>query len=745
VALIAAAAVTLLVGAAWTRCGWAGCPDVQALSAYQPGGAPVVLDREGRPAGELAPLEGQRVRLQELPPYVPKAFLAVEDRRFRRHRGVDWLRVPGALAANVRAGGVQEGFSTISMQLARNVFPERLPGSQRTLARKLTEIRVAQEIERRFAKDEILEMYLNHIYFGNGVRGIAAAARHYFGKPAAKLTLPEAATLAALPKAPTDYDPRRHPERARARRDLVLQLMEDQGLLASREARAARAAPLRVRPARRVAAGLGPAPYFMEQVQRELEERLGSALYHRPWRVHTTLDPRVQRAAEEELRRQILTVESGALGRPGGRGPLQGAVVVLEAATGDVLAWVGGRDFGRSRFDRVRDARRQAGSAFKPFVYAAALSSGVPLSDFVPDQPLRVRLGGHQVWAPRNFEGTFEGRVTVRDALVRSKNVPTIRLAESVGIDAVAQFAERAGVEPPIPREPSMPLGTVAVSPLELATAYTAFARLGSAVQPRLITRVESPEGEVLWDVEPRTSDVMPPATAYLIDDVLAEALARGTGTAVRAAGFTAPAAGKTGTTSDGADAWFVGYTPDVVAAVWIGYDEPAPIVTRATGGRLAAPVWARTMLRLYQGRRRPMPWPQPPGVQQAWVDPATGLRLSAGCRPAFGAAYRELFLASHAPRETCPASGRPEMLDAEMAPLEGYEEFSGEPDQPPVALERTAVPSEEALEPEPEPEPSEPPAAAAPTPAPEPSVEPSTEPTPAPVPSPTPTPPAVR
>ncbi|HET8647655.1 MAG TPA: PBP1A family penicillin-binding protein, partial [Vicinamibacteria bacterium] len=592
-ALAASGAVVLLLGASWMRCGWAGCPDVAALAAFQPGGAPVVYDGAGRPLAELAPMDSERVRLADLPAYVPRAFIAVEDRRFRGHHGVDWMRVPGAVLANVKSRRVEEGFSTITMQLARNVFPDRLPGSERTLKRKLLELRVAQDIERRFHKDEILELYLNNIYFGNGARGVEAASRHYFGKPAARLTLAEAALLAAMPKAPTNYDPRRHRERARRRRDLVLSLMEEQGLVRPAEAEAARAAALRVRPARRVATGMGQAPYFVEQVEREAEQHLGSELYHRPWRIHTTLDARVQRAAEEELEAQLRLVESGALGRPGGRGPLQGAVVVLDAATGEVLAWVGGRDFGRSRFDRVRDARRQAGSAFKPFVYATALSSGVMLSGFLEDQPLRIKLGGGQVWEPRNFEGTFDGRVTVRDALVRSKNVPTIRLAESVGIDSVAHLAERAGVEPPIPREPSMPLGTVAVSPLELATAYTAFARQGSAVRPRLVRRIEGPEGGVIWESAMESAEVLPAATAYLVNDVLSEALARGTGTAVRASGFTAPAAGKTGTTNDGADAWFVGYTPDLVAAVWIGYDSPAPTVPRATGGRVAAPVWA--------------------------------------------------------------------------------------------------------------------------------------------------------
>jgi penicillin-binding protein 1A len=735
---VALAAATVLLGLSWTRCGWAGCPDVAALGAFQPGGAPVVLDRDGRPVAELAPVESQRVLLADLPPYVPRAFIAVEDRRFEKHGGIDWLRVPGAMLANVRSRRVEEGFSTITMQLARNVFPDRLPGSERTLSRKLLELRVAQDIERQFDKDEILELYLNNIYFGNGARGIEAAARHYFGKPAARLSLAEAALLAAMPKAPSRYDPRRHRARARSRRDLVLTLMEEQGLVRPREAQAAREAPVRVRRPRRVATGVGLAPYFVEQIEREAEERLGPGLYHRPWRIHTTLDARIQRAAEQELGSQLRTIESGALGRPQGRGRIQGAVVVLDAATGDVLAWVGGRDFAASRFDRVRDARRQAGSAFKPFVFAAALTAGRPLTELLEDQPLRLTLGGGRTWEPKNFEGTFQGRVTMREALVRSKNVPTIRLADSVGIEAVAQLAERAGVEPPIPREPSMPLGTVAVSPLELATAFTALARQGTAVRPRMVSRVESPEGDTIWQATTQTAEVLPAATAYLVNDVLAEALARGTGAAVRAAGFNAPAAGKTGTTNDGADAWFVGYTPDVVAAVWVGYDRPAPIVPRATGGRLAAPIWARLMLRVYQGRPHPGRWPKPPGVVEGWVDPATGMLLADGCRPAYGAAYRELFLSGHAPRASCPATGPPEPLTADILPLEGYEEFMGEPDLPPLELERSVVPEEDEGGEDAEEAgaesaaPEEPPAAASPEPPaepPAPRVSPSTPP----------------
>jgi penicillin-binding protein 1A len=331
---------------------------------------------------------------------------------------------------------------------------------------------------------------------------------------------------------------------------------------------------------------------------------------------------------------------------------------MVGALEGDVLAWVGGRDFRESRFDRVRGARRQAGSAFKPFVYAAALESGHTLSEPLSDEPLKLDRGGRRFWEPHNFDGRFEGSVTLRDALVRSKNVPTIRLAQQIGTHAVASFAEEAGIEPPISEEPSMALGTVAVSPLELTAAYTAFAHLGTGVRPRVVVQVERPGGEVVWASDVESRRVLNPATAYLITDALSEALRRGTGTAVRQAGFKGPAAGKTGTTNDGADAWFVGYNPEVVATVWVGFDRMQPIVPKATGGRLAAPVWARILQRYYQGHPLPRPWAQPDGIVAVAVDPATGLALAPGCLPLTGTPYREIFSSSMVPPQSCPTRG---------------------------------------------------------------------------------------
>ena len=677
---LAGALILLLVAAAWERCLLQTCPDVSRLSSYQPGAGLVLLDRDGRTLDELMPVEGQVVRLASLPPHVPEAFVAVEDHRFRDHSGVDWIRVPGALWADVRAGAVVEGSSTITMQLARNVFADRIRASDRTLSRKLLEVRAALHIEERFGKDEILELYLNHIYFGRGAHGVEAAARQYFGVEAARLSLAQAALLAAMVKAPARYDPRRNPELARERRDLVLGRMEEQRRISPEQAREARAADLGVTlqpPAPAVA------PYFVEEVRRTLEELLGTSSYDEPLRVTTTLDSTAQAAAEQELARQLELVEMGAFGRfqaprysssdqpPKDTTPyLQGAVMAVEVGSGDVLAWVGGRDFRQSRFDRTAGSRRQAGSAFKPFVYAAALEAGRGLNERLLDEPLEVRLSRNQVWVPRNYDGAFEGLISMRDALVRSKNIPTIRLAHEVGIAAVVGLAERVGIEPPIPDEPSMPLGTVEVSLAELTQAYGAFAGLGQRVSARLILRVERPNGELVWSAPaPQPRRVMQPGVAYLITDALRDALARGTGTAVRHAGFKASAAGKTGTTNDGADAWFIGYTPEVVMGVWVGFDERQPIVAKATGARIAAPVWARVMKRYDDGHRSAASWSRPPEVVDAMVDARTGFVLLAGCAASDGRSKRELFLRGHEPVAVCPhPEDRARLADAVLA-----------------------------------------------------------------------------
>lgn len=667
-ALAAFAVVGIVAFILFQRCGFKGCPNVDQLAAYQPGGASILYDANGRRFGELTPIRHEVVKLESLPAHVPQAFVAVEDKRFYEHNGVDLRRVVGALIADIKAFGFVQGFSTITMQIAGTIWSDRVQRSRKTLSRKFAEIRIAREIEKKYSKDEILELYLNNVYFGGGAYGVEAAARNLFRKPARELTVAQAALLAALPKSPTLYDPRKSSERAKRRRNLVIGLMAEQGRITPEQSERARSERLNVRrdpPQRRTEVGV--APYFSDAVRRVLEERLGEDLYTRPMRIYTTLDRRAQRAAEEELSRQLRSIESGAFGRYRGKRYsrdvpagdeteyVQGAAVIMDATTGAVLAHVGGRDYRQSSFDRVTRARRQAGSAFKPFVFAAALSEGFAPSQHIKDDSLTLELPGGEVWTPKNFTGDFAGEVTLRRALVQSRNIPTIRLAATVGLPDVARVARQSGIRSPIPETPAMAIGAGGVTPIEIARAYTTFAQLGTTVQPRWIVRVEDETGKVIWKPEPTRSEVLDNGVAYLVTDMLREAVRRGTGTGVRNVGYEGPAAGKTGTTNDATDVWFVGYTPQHVASVWIGFDTPKPVVKDASGGRIAAPVWGRMMKRVYADRKPPEVWTRPESIVEKQVDPTSGLLLTPGCKPRRGAAQKELFLKYAQPASSCP------------------------------------------------------------------------------------------
>ena len=652
-----------LVTFSWERCGLRGCPSVSRLAAMQPGMAARVYDARGDLLADLAPVRWAVVDIDRLPKYVPEAFVAVEDQRFYRHGGVDWRRFAGAMLRNLKPGSRAQGASTITMQMARNVFPDRLPGSDRTPRRKILEIRVAREIESRLSKRDILQLYLNHIYFGEGVSGIESAARVYFGKPARDLSLPEAALLAGLPKAPTNYNPHRNLDRSVTRRNLVLSLMAAQGRITAAQASGAKEAGVRLArwtPERRRTR----APYYVEQVRRVVEAELGEELYTGGLKIHTPLEPRLQAAAEEQMEAQLRRIEAGTFGRfdapkraqyKGGAAEtpyLQGAAMVMEAATGDVEALVGGRSFEESRFDRMTQGFRQPGSAFKPVVYAAAVESGVRPTDRVDDQPLRRVMPGGDVWEPRNFDGRFRGPVTVRNSLRWSVNTVAVQLAERVGLDEVGSMASRLGITSEIPELPSVAIGASAVRPVEMVRAYTPFATLGDRVEPRWVTRVEDRDGRVLWEPEPRRREVLDPAVAFVVGWMMRDVVDRGTGTAVRTAGFRGPAAGKTGTTNGATDAWFVGVTPRRVGAVWIGFDTPRPIVADGSGGKLAAPVWGR-ILRAAPGGAGEA-WEAPAGVAERRVIAATGQVVAPGCRSP-RETYREFFVRRTLPEQVCP------------------------------------------------------------------------------------------
>ncbi|HEV2131524.1 MAG TPA: PBP1A family penicillin-binding protein [Longimicrobiaceae bacterium] len=671
--LLAVLALLLVAGFAWVwfaPCGLGGCAPVSDLARFQAEGSEL-LDVDGEPFGTLATVNRRVVPLDSLPPHLIQAFLAVEDRRFYEHGGVDWRRMGGAMRSTVGAvsgsGGRLEGGSTITMQLARNLFPERLRYTDRTPRRKLMEVRIARQIERAFSKDKILELYLNHIYLGSGAYGVEAAAQSYFGKSVADLDLAEAALLGGLPKAPSVLDPTRNREGALERRNLVLREMAEAGFISAEEAAAAREEPVRLARVQR-SADAPERSYFIERVRRELENIIGDRFYTAGMKVYTTLDRTAQAAAEQELARQLDAIESGRYGsyrhatyaeargvaeETGTTPYLQGMVVVMDAQTGAVRALVGGRDFNDSKFDRAVQALRQPGSAFKPFVYLAALERYRSPVHTIEDAPVRLTLSGGKVWEPQNYTGQYDGEITLRESLARSKNAATVRLAQDVGLGSVIRTARQLGITDDIPDLPSTALGAAEVRPLELVQTYAAFANGGNRVEPHFVRRIEDRDGIVVWEANPERQRVLDPAVAFVLTSILRDVVDRGTGTAVRAAGFSAPAAGKTGTTNAATDVWFVGYTPDLVAGVWIGLDNPQTIVRGASGGTLAAPVWGQVMRRIYSDRSAPSEWSPPSGVVTEQVDRTTGAVVSEWC-PAQGPTYTEYFIGA-APRGICP------------------------------------------------------------------------------------------
>jgi penicillin-binding protein 1A len=662
-ALLVAFAAGLLVGGAalawlWPRCKGAGCPSVAALRQYTPPQASQVLDGRGKLVAHLAPERRIVVPLERIPAHVSGAFLAVEDKRFYRHGGVDYRRVAGALVRDIRSMSWEQGFSTITMQLARNVFPEHLH-REKTVRRKLWEVVLARKIEKAFSKDEILEMYLNQIYLGQGLYGVEAAAQGYFGKSATRLTDAEAALLAALPRAPSYYDPRRNPAAAVERRNLVLSLMAHAGVVSPAEAEAAQAEPLGLAPPPEAK---GRAPYFVAAVRKELRDRFGPEAETEGLRVYTWLDPALQASAERELVRQIQAVERGEFGRwrhgscASGRSEhpercLQGLFVALDPADGSVLALVGGRDYGLSQFDRVTQARRQAGSAFKPIVYAAALTQGIPVSTPLLGPGATDSLGAYR---PADHVSDAE-TVDLRDALRLSSNRATVVLGERTGVGTVVSTARSLGLTTPIQPYPSTFLGAAEVVPLELVAAYAAFANGGAAVRPLLIRRVEDADGNVLWESRATRRFALSPAVAFLTNSLMRDVVDRGTGSPVRRSlPYAVPASGKTGTTNDAADVWFIGATPDVVAGVWLGFDRPRPVLGgSASGTLLAAPVWGRVLGSYYQTHAPPAPWAVPEGVQMHRVDRASGQLATPNCPPED--VTEEYFASGTEPVEACP------------------------------------------------------------------------------------------
>jgi penicillin-binding protein 1A len=663
--------VSLGIGAftaGWTLvCAGGQCPSVDVLEQYQPRQTSKLYAADGRFLAELG-LERRTVaRLEDIPLLVQNAFVYTEDKRFYSHNGIDFVRVFGSLGVNVVRGGFAQGFSTITMQLARNIFPERLERAK-SIVRKLREGKVALAIERKYSKQKILELYLNQIYLGNGAYGIESASQRYFGKSIRDVNLPEAALLAALPKAPERYNPRREPDRAVQRRNVVLELLRSLNVINAADASLAKAYPLQL--AQRTETG-DVAPYFVEWVRKQLDEQFGKQLYEQGLKVYTTLDIDMQLAAERALEQQLRAIEGGKLGaykfvtyeqhlaRAGDEDRntsgvttyLQGAFVAMDPKTGGVRAMVGGRDYSDSKFNRATQALRQPGSTFKPLVYARAIQEGHTTAEALDDSPLSVPQSGGGVWSPQNFDGKSMGFIPLRRALYLSRNQATVRLGMSLGESNVAAMAKRFGLSTTMPLVPSLHIGAADVYPLEMIASYSVFATGGIRAKPTGIVRVESASGEVLWQPGPVRTAVLSTGEAWLMNDMLRDVVRRGT--AARAtASLRVPAGGKTGTTNDGADVWFIGFTPDLVAGVWMGLDRPRTIMRNAQGGELAAPAWTAFMNEVY--RRKPLVggFAGPGGLLAVPVDRLTGFKAGPLC-PA-DRVYIDYFVPGTEPTQEC-------------------------------------------------------------------------------------------
>ena len=668
------------------------CPSIARIRTFEHEQTSKLLAHDGRQIAEIGYERRTPISLNALPEYIPQAVTAIEDKRFYQHSGFDPFGIARA-AFGVLTFRNLGGGSTITQQLARNLFDEI--GFQRRYVRKMKEVRVALDLERAYTKDQILEAYLNEIYMGRGY-GFQNAASNYLGKNIAQINIAEAALLAAILNRPGVYDPFRYPDRAKARRDLVLTRMAAEGHLERDEAERWKEFPLPESEPTGSVTSL--APYFEEWVRQILDSRFGDEIYRSGLRVYTTLDVEMQQAAKVSMEDgwRAIEADSTLFEHPdysdfdtvqafsGSTPYLQGAFVALAPVTGHVKAMVGGRDFEQSKFDRARLANRQAGSSFKPFVYTAAIASRIPASHVVVDAPVVYPQVSGEDWRPANFGGEFKGPMTMREGLYTSTNMIAIKVGwEEVGIETVAQTARRMGIQTEIERFPSTTIGAAEVIPIQMAEAYSTFPNLGTKVRPFPILRVEDSEGVIIWEPQPERTQVLDSMVSRIMVSMLEDVVIRGTGyNAIRVRGglpYQVSAGGKTGTTNDGTDVWFSGFTPNLLATVWFGMDAPIPSFSlgpgkrQATGGGLAAPVWASFMRRVYMGGQSDedntnyephgplLPiesgWPLLPGLNAVLVDRSTGKLASRWC--AEEDRYLEYYLPGTEPTELCDRSSR--------------------------------------------------------------------------------------
>lgn len=557
---------------------------IEGLDTYSQvvANATQIFDRNGNLLADLSGELREYVPLRDIPPALQLATVASEDRRFFQHSGIDLRAILRALFEDLRKGTIVEGGSTITQQLARNLYLSQ----RRTLSRKMQEVAIAIRLEHHYSKEEILEMYLNKVYYGSGAYGVGMASKIYFGKPVSQLDLAECALLAAIPRRPNDYSPYRNPELAIKMRNVVLDKMLEMGFISKEEAERAKNEPLRLAHKQAPQTTRFKAPYFVFWIIDQLSDKYGEDfVYKSGLKIYTTLDLRLQEAAEEAIKR--------GLERAKGLNVHQGALVAIDYRTGYILAMVGGKDFGESQFNRAVQAKLQPGSAFKIFVYTAAIDKGFKPEDTIMDSPVSFK-GANGIWRPKNNDGRYHGRVTLRYAFAQSINVPAVKLADKIGIDTVIDYAHKMGITTPLAPYLSTAIGSSAVRVIDMASAIGVIANNGVRCIPQGILRIETNKGAILEDNKPVSYPVIPEETAKIMQSMLREVVLRGTG---RRASSVPGAAGKTGTSDDYRSAWFVGYTPQLACAVWVGNDDYSPM-SRVYGGTVPCAIWADFMKR---------------------------------------------------------------------------------------------------------------------------------------------------
>ena len=603
-----------------------------------------VFDNQSRFVGRLLPERRYWASIDQIPVFLQKALVAIEDARFYEHGGIDLRGITRALVKDVIKGRMAEGGSTITQQLIKNKYFS----NKKTIERKVKEGLLALEYERKYNKKQILEMYFNEVYYGNGAWGIVQAARLYFDKYPQELTEPECALLAGVPKAPARYNPLGKPAITRDRKNLILKRMAELKMITPGREKQIRVQPIAV-------VQSGEASYYLAHIRNKLIERYGAEIIEQGGlEVTSAMDLNLQRQAERILREGIGRISP----------QLQGALLSLDPHTGDVLAAVGGTDFNRSPYNRAFFAKRQPGSAIKPLIYAAALGKGFTAGSILNDDPVAYPRNEHETWKPRNYGNEHYGNLPLRQALAHSDNIITVKLLEAIGVPDFVRFSGTLGLSLRSPNDLSLALGTDEVTLSDLMLAYAPLANGGARPEPRTIVRIYERHRNNWTEIPPVVNPVLSPAIAYVTTSMLKDVLVYGTAKSLHGFSRERPAAGKTGTTDDYRDAWFIGYTPQLITGVWAGYDKPKPMGKGFTGGAICAPIWGRFM-RSALADKPAVDFPKPDSVVSVLIDPTTGDLATPECPKK----REEFYVAGTQPTVYCPNHGGLDLAPASPAP----------------------------------------------------------------------------